>query len=306
MVVENGKKRMAFTFVVTGHWKQKSTKSSGSGFRVGKEMCRISNTFPFRLGGWKNAQIARQSSELKWYRTLSSISKEKSSTETDELLKETEMKVDHETSSQWSTLSLNGKDGIHLFPELVILLEDRNYNIEHLVLRSENGWVSCNMELSKNGAKLSAEETQQLQKDFQELSRKQSEQVQRAFPSHTKSASDPELPYIDYRDRFVNYESGVAFYTDNHATPTHTTLTAIVPNNPSYLVPFMKRLSEMPLHIIFVSLSTYNREGKTRHDVYHVVTKEGEQLDAAQCDALVEVMTSLFQGETNSSQDSIA
>ncbi|GJD08450.1 hypothetical protein Gasu2_27530 [Galdieria sulphuraria] len=263
---------MASSFIcVVSEWKQRSASSRGLIFQVRGGSLRTSTVSPFSLGGKWRAKNGRCSSSLGWYTWVCSMSKERSSVE----------------------------DRFQLVPELVLLCDERSLNIEHLVVRSENERVSCNLELSKNGTKLSSEETQRLQRDLQELNKEQSEDRQRSA-MQSKSTNNPELPYIDYRDRFVDYEKGVAFYTDNHATPTHTTLTAIVPNTPSFLSYFMKQLSQMPVHIIFASLSTYNREGKTRHDVYHIINENGEQLDAAQCDALVDVVSALFQGENNS------
>ncbi|EME30285.1 uncharacterized protein Gasu_24330 [Galdieria sulphuraria] len=290
---------MASSFIcVVSEWKQRSASSRGLIFQVRGGSLRTSTVSPFSLGGKWRAKNGRCSSSLGWYTWVCSMSKERSSVEVN-TTRDWQVTVDHDSPSQQTIISWNGKDRFQLVPELVLLCDERSLNIEHLVVRSENERVSCNLELSKNGTKLSSEETQRLQRDLQELNKEQSEDRQRSA-MQSKSTNNPELPYIDYRDRFVDYEKGVAFYTDNHATPTHTTLTAIVPNTPSFLSYFMKQLSQMPVHIIFASLSTYNREGKTRHDVYHIINENGEQLDAAQCDALVDVVSALFQGENNS------
>ncbi|GJQ09803.1 hypothetical protein GpartN1_g1594.t1 [Galdieria partita] len=295
---------MASSFIcVVSEWRQRSTSSRGLVFQVRACSIRTPTLSPWRVGDWTNIKNTRRSSPLGWYTWMGSMSKEKSSVETDNA-RDGQVTVDHETLIHQTIISWSGKSSIRWVPELVFLCAEKNLNIEHLVVRSENERVSCNLELSKNGTKLSVEETQRLQRDLQELAKKQSQDTL-SNPMQPKLTTHPELPYIDYRDRWVDYEKGVAFYTDNHATPTHTTLTAIVPNSPSFLVHFMKQLSQLPIHIIFASLSTYNREGKTRHDVYHVVNENGEQLDAAQCDALVDVVSGLFQGGETNSQDGL-
>lgn len=288
---------MTSSFIcVIGEWKQRSVPSKGLIFKAGRVSQRTVHSLPARLGRWDSATSTKRSSVLERSCLKGAVSKERSSVER---LRDWQVVMDNEGPSHHTRFSWKGSNRSQLVPELVFICAERNLTIEHLIFRSESEEVSCSLELSKDGSKLSPEETQRLQRDLGELTERQSQGRQRTSVQ-TISNSNPELPYIDYRDRFVDYDRGVAFYTDNHATPTYTTLTAIVPNSPSFLVHLMSQMSQMPLHVIFASLSTYNGEGKTRHDVYHVVTHNGEQLDAAQCDALVDIVTRLFDGEKNS------
>jgi UTP:GlnB (protein PII) uridylyltransferase len=193
--------------------------------------------------------------------------------------------ADNESQYYATRLVVTCRDRKGLLSDLTDALKSIGLQIRRAVARTKDGIASDEFFVTRDGSQLSDTDLDAVEQALQPVMGTSGptcpvqQNIERRLPA-------PQSPV-----RFVDHNRGVHVYVDNHASQHYTTITVNAPDRPNLLNEIIDVLHELELNITFACLSTYADENKYRHDIFHVTTMSGEQVDAVLRD---EIMNTLY------------
>jgi UTP:GlnB (protein PII) uridylyltransferase len=193
--------------------------------------------------------------------------------------------ADNESEYYATRLVVSCKDRQGLLADLTEALQSLGLQVRRAVARTKNGIAVDEFHVTRGGSQLSETELEEVRNALLPA-------MGAPGPScPIEGESERRLPAPRSPVRFVDHNRGVHVYVDNHASPHYTTITVNAPDRPNLINDIVDVLRDLELNVTFASMSTFANQDKYRHDIFHVTTMTGEQVDAAERE---EIMNTLY------------
>lgn len=192
---------------------------------------------------------------------------------------EAKVLIDNEKDFYHTVISLECKDRPGLLKDLTSCLETAGLTVERVLAKTEKQLAIDTFFVTDSGSKILEEDFEKIEQSILELLEKGAEVTNPFVSLVGRRKLD-----MQNRDKYVDYQRGIAVVTDNSSSPVYTIVTLRAPNVSGIASQFLANLSYLELNVSFASLTC---EGNTRQDVFHVTTLEGRKLDEDTCNEIV-------------------
>lgn len=202
--------------------------------------------------------------------------------------------ADNESEYYATRVVVSCRDRQGLLADLTEALQAMGLQVRRAIARTKQGIATDEFYVTRDGSQLSETELEGLRNALLPVM---------GAPGPTcpiGSETERRLPAPRSPVRFVDHKRGVHVYVDNHASPHYTTITVNAPDRPNLMNDVVDLLRDLDLNITFASMSTFANQDKYRHDIFHVTTMNGEQVDAAERE---EIMNTLYFTLTTKNTD---